>query len=71
MTQQTQHVFDESGVWITNTGLFDFIDWTNGCRFVSGVRTKAPVTEFTKRVPVLKVEEPPVEAKPVKQAASK
>ena len=56
---QTQVVFDASGVWFTNTGLYSFIDWTNGCRFDPCVRTQAPETVFTKALEaVLKVEKP-------------
>lgn len=54
-----QIVFDESGVWITNTGAFPCIDWFNGCRFNPGVPTKAPETAFVKgRSDTLKVEKP-------------
>lgn len=61
---QTQKIFDASGVWITNTGNFAFVDPISGCRFESGLRTQAPHTEWIKSQGTLfTVELPKVEKK--------
>lgn len=55
---EVQKVYDEAGSWIINSGVFTFVDPTNGNRFDPGVKTKAPVTDWIKGQPVLKVEAP-------------
>lgn len=66
---EIQNVFDDSGIWIENKSAFVFFDPMSGCRFLPGVRTKAPLTDWVRMqesvlVPeaVAKVEPAPVAA---------
>lgn len=67
---EMQNVFDDKGVWFTNTGEYPFVDPTNGCRFEPKVRTKTVKTPWlAQQATVIKPEIVEAKAAPAKPSA--